>query len=276
MYRVFLGAPPKEIPDTDNISYSWQTLSSKASSLSASGVIPDDGSVTLPAATLEAASTRISILYQNVIFHDDSHDDITASNPSNNTTVFMWPPTLAEGEPSIDPFSQSIARFPSFQFNPNVLCSLAQLTKAPKRVSMLLAVLEVDGPDVVKIKTGPDAGREVGVLKMILGEEGGVGKLTAWREIAERWGGVSGEGAAVKRGDVVLIENVNGLRDAATAPSLTASPYLNSKLTICYRTMPYTKEDQALRPDLRLGASDAAVRKVGGVVRWFEKMAGLA
>jgi hypothetical protein len=68
---------------------------------------------------------------------------------------------------------------------------------------------------------------------------------------------------------------VNGLRDGQTSPSLTASPYLGSKLTICYRTLPRENGDQGLRPDLRLGASDAAVRKVAGVVRWFEKMAGL-
>jgi hypothetical protein len=40
--------------------------------------------------------------------------------------------------------------------------------------------------------------------------------------------------------------------------------------------MPYTHEDNRLRPDLRLGESDAAVRKVGAVVQWFERLAGLA
>lgn len=57
--------------------------------------------------------------------------------------------------------------------------------------------------------------------------------------------------------------------------ALTASPYLKSKLDICYRTMPYAHEDQRLRPDLRLGISDATVRKVAEVVKWFEGMAGL-
>lgn len=33
--------------------------------------------------------------------------------------------------------------------------------------------------------------------------------------------------------------------------------------------------DAKLRPDLRLGYSDAAVRKVSAVVRWFQGMAGL-
>ena len=40
--------------------------------------------------------------------------------------------------------------------------------------------------------------------------------------------------------------------------------------------MPYTHEDSRLRPDLRLGASDAAVKKVAALVGWFEEVAGLA
>ena len=34
--------------------------------------------------------------------------------------------------------------------------------------------------------------------------------------------------------------------------------------------------DMQLRPDLRLGASDAAVRRVAAVVSWFERTAGLS
>ena len=33
--------------------------------------------------------------------------------------------------------------------------------------------------------------------------------------------------------------------------------------------------DVRLRPDLRLGANDAAVRRVATVVAWFERMTGL-
>ena len=40
--------------------------------------------------------------------------------------------------------------------------------------------------------------------------------------------------------------------------------------------MPYTYEDGRLRPDLRLGISEACVRKVSTTVAWFERMAGLA
>jgi hypothetical protein len=63
--------------------------------------------------------------------------------------------------------------------------------------------------------------------------------------------------------------------EPSTAVTLTASPWQKPKLEICYRTMPYTRDDQRLRPDLRLGSSDASVRKVAAVVRWFEGMAGL-
>ena len=57
--------------------------------------------------------------------------------------------------------------------------------------------------------------------------------------------------------------------------TILASPCLKSRLDICYRTMPYAHEDQRLWPDLRLGASDATVRKVAEVVKWFEGVAGL-
>ncbi|KAF8641156.1 hypothetical protein AX17_000791 [Amanita inopinata Kibby_2008] len=389
MYRVFLGAPSKEI--SEHASYEWQTISSLPTNISVS--CNNSKSFILPADTLEAASQRISVLYENVIFHDDEGDD--ASADLDEGTVYTWPPTPAEPEvqdenrsrvkaddddmPTVPSFlllpdnsstfqtvdehhpisasqqqmqrvqetrlptggpdlsshlhsdlslslslplslslslshshslahnnnNRSIAHFPSFHFNPNALSTLSQLTKTMRKASFLSAVLEVDGngngPDVVRIKSGPDAGKEVAVLRMILGdEEGRVGRLTAWREVAEVWGG-SVEGVkGVRRGDVVLIESasllpnelllllfpcsdwcvwgvidVNGSSGVNTSPSLTASPYLGSKLTICYRTMPVTEEDERLRPDLRLGGSDAAVRKVAGVVRWFERMAGL-
>lgn len=63
----------------------------------------------------------------------------------------------------------------------------------------------------------------------------------------------------------------------APTPTITASPNLRSRAEICYRTMPRTSvpADMRLRPDLRLGASDAAVRRVAAVVAWIERMAGL-
>ncbi|KAF7301063.1 hypothetical protein MIND_00670200 [Mycena indigotica] len=175
---------------------------------------------------------------------------------------------------------ESIARFPEFHFSLNALTSLSALAKANGKgsnvkVSMLLAVLEVDGPDTFRFKKGKDAGKESFVLKMILGdEEGNVCKLTAWREVAEDWGGC-GSDIGAKRGDVLLLTDVMAGHEPATAVTLTASPWHKPKLEICYRTMPYLHEDHRLRPDLRLGASDACVRKVAAVVTWFENMAGL-
>jgi hypothetical protein len=73
---------------------------------------------------------------------------------------------------------------------------------------MLLAVLEIEGPDTIRIKKGADAGKEVSVLKLLLGdEEGCICKLTAWREVAEVWGGV-GDAVGVKKGDVLYFDSM--------------------------------------------------------------------
>ncbi|KAH9486173.1 hypothetical protein JR316_0000237 [Psilocybe cubensis] len=176
--------------------------------------------------------------------------------------------------------ASSIARFPSFHFNLHTLTSLSSLVerkfKGSVKISCLLAVLEVEGPDTIRIKNGAEAGKEVSILKIVLGdEEGTVCKLTAsWREIAEDWGG-AGKAVATKRGDIVYLENVMASCDPATSITLSPSPYLKSVLTICYRSMPYSHEDGRMRPDLRLGFSDPAVRKVAAVVSWFEDLAGL-
>lgn len=63
--------------------------------------------------------------------------------------------------------------------------------------------------------------------------------------------------------------------EAGSTITLTASPYNRPSTQICYRTMPYTHEDNTLRPDLRLGQSDVAVNKVAVLAQWFENMAGL-
>ena len=107
--------------------------------------------------------------------------------------------------------ASSIARFPTFHFNLHTLTSLSQLSenkfKGSIKINVLLAVLEVEGPDTIRIKKGPEAGKEVAILKMILGDEEGTAcKLTAWREVAEEWGG-SGNTVAAKRGDIVHIES---------------------------------------------------------------------
>ncbi|KAJ6617654.1 hypothetical protein B0H10DRAFT_1796993 [Mycena sp. CBHHK59/15] len=302
---VFLGAPRASEINRSPSEYHWRTVSSIAES--------DPDTIIYPPATLEAASHRISLIYQNVIFDESEEDD--PNNPADDEICFTWPPT-AQGdesdsldEKSIPSFldvsksvaqtdaplesqfetqdtqsynytdASSIARFPRFHFSLNTLTSLTSLAKSrvkgTKKVTLLLAVLEVDGPDSFTFKKGKDAGKQSYVLKMILGDEdGNVSKLTAWREVAEDWGG-AGQETGAKRGDILLLTDVMAAFEPGSAVTLTASPWQNPKLEICYRTMPYTREDQRLRPDLRLGASDASVRKVAAVVRWFEGMAGL-
>ena len=74
-------------------------------------------------------------------------------------------------------------------------------------MNTLLAVLEVEGPDTIRIKKGADAGKEIAVLRLILGdEEGCICKLTAWREVAETWGGID-DAVGVKRGDILYLES---------------------------------------------------------------------
>lgn len=71
-FRVFLGAPTSADTDSDLTGYVWQTLQEPSQS------------EPYPPATLNAASRRISLLYQNVIFdssldsepdHGDDHVD---------------------------------------------------------------------------------------------------------------------------------------------------------------------------------------------------------
>ncbi|KIL71290.1 hypothetical protein M378DRAFT_154835 [Amanita muscaria Koide BX008] len=94
---------------------------------------------------------------------------------------------------------------------------------------------------------------------MIVGDEDGrVAKLTAWRDVAEVWGGAQEDGEenprrrhrltgeALKRGDIVLIENVNGSKDAKTlTPVLVASPYLSSRLLSHFATRRRRSEVEA-------------------------------
>lgn len=329
-YQVFLGAPSLNAIDNNNtLEYQWEITSSQSQSNVTHEPFPTPSD--LPTIeTLDDASRRVSLIYQNVIFNDEDDDDSWEQGEqseeiekeqsklagTDQTTTITWPPTIEqnplERSRSRSSFAQSsflntpsrsyvgsqfrtrdtqgtqsfnysdassIACFPTFHFNLHALVSITQLVKqkivGTIKVSTLSAVLEVEGPDTVRIKSGKDAGKEVAVLRLILGDEGGsISKLIAWREVAECWGGQQST-AAVKRGDIVLIENVTIAFDPKSSPIITASPFLKSSLTICYRTMPYVKSDSRLRPDLRLGQGDAAVRKVAAVVAWFQRLTGL-
>ncbi|KAF9055753.1 hypothetical protein BJ165DRAFT_1521730 [Panaeolus papilionaceus] len=371
-YRVFLGAPTRAELTNEATSYRWITTSSRdAITIPRTRTLPLSQPIYLPTATLEAASARISLIYKDIVFKDDSVEgdldlsedvseeqqveaSVLAPFRGEQTTLYTWPPTGEDGmktnpldktnnlrltnnitanitmdttgntDPSFfkslyntKSFSSeeggdsieyprhdnnqtgvetqfetqesqsfgnysdasSIGRFPAYHFSLHRITSLSQLSasgfKGSRKINVLLAVLEVEGPDTIRIKKGVDAGREVSILKLILGDDAGqVCKLTAWRDVAENWGG-SVKSIGTKRGDVVHIENVTVTCAPPASMTLTASPSLQSQLTICYRTMPYTHEDGHLRPDLRLGEGEPTIRRVSMIVQWFERMAGL-
>ncbi|KIK38724.1 hypothetical protein CY34DRAFT_90459 [Suillus luteus UH-Slu-Lm8-n1] len=296
-FRVFLGAPSiNELKKDPAVSYTWKTVEPPSAAATQALVYPP--------ATLEAASRRISMFYQNIIF-DESNEEASDEEREGSqhlmneqTTVITWPATPADttGVPSFLRTSQSqsqselleptqettcysdassIARFPHFQISLHKVSSLTSLYDARgRKVNVLLATLEVEGPDRVSVKKGPDAGKEVSILKMILGDEdGSVCKLTAWRDVADAWGALG-----VKRGDIIYLERMCHLAatwEAGSSITLTASPYNKPTAEICFRSMPYTRDDNRLRPDLRLGNSDAAVKRVAALAEWFERMAGL-
>lgn len=288
-YRVFLGAPPASEIKIRRDEYHWQTVSEPA----ATPISQHHVDITLPVTIVEAASKRISALYENIIFREDddeshylsvlglvpsvrpgldplgtsvlytirSFSDI-AVEYADDATAITWLPTVqdvtdtheasrlaftflrpsasvanihpaeeTQGTGSYDHSdASSVGIFPDFHFSIHDLTSLSHLaaqaqsdahkpgaegSKTSQKVTLLAAVLEVDGPDTIHIKQGAEAGKEVSLLKLILGdEEGAVSKLTAWREVAESWGGsdpAETETTRVKRGDIVLLESASYL-----------------------------------------------------------------
>jgi hypothetical protein len=100
----------------------------------------------------------------------------------------------------------SITRLPSFHIPVNRLSSIESVLRIEnsvypaRKVCLLVAILEMEGPNVVRVKKGQDAGKEVAVLKLVVGDEQGkIVKITVWRERAEGWGEV------VRKGDVVYM-----------------------------------------------------------------------
>jgi hypothetical protein len=100
--------------------------------------------------------------------------------------------------------ASSLALLPSFAFRLASISSLSALRtpRPPPKLTVLVAVLEIDGPDIVKIKRGVDEGKELAVLKLILGDDDKiVARCTAWRDVAETWAD------GLKRGDVVCLSS---------------------------------------------------------------------
>lgn len=118
--------------------------------------------------------------------------------------------------------ASSITHFPVFHFSLHLITPLASLStlaeetrvrharKGSRKINLLAAVLEIEGPDAIRLKKGPDAGKEVSLLKLVLGDEtGGLCKLSAWREVAEDWAGLSPHKSSqpVQKGDIIFLES---------------------------------------------------------------------
>jgi hypothetical protein len=123
--------------------------------------------------------------------------------------------TMSYEDSGEDSNNSAIAALPAFSFNLNALTMLSVLkqwmkaikSKTSRQVSVLLAVLEVEGPDTIRIKRGPDQGKEVSILRLLCGDDGNeVAKVMAWREVADEWGG-NNASSGVKRGDIIFMES---------------------------------------------------------------------
>ena len=102
----------------------------------------------------------------------------------------------------------SIARLPSFYIPVNQLSSIEAVLRIEnsgsptRKVCLLVAILDMEGPNVVRIKKGKEAGKETAVLGLVVGdEEGKIANITVWRERAEEWGGM------VRKGDIVYMKS---------------------------------------------------------------------
>ena len=134
------------------------------------------------------------------------HNKLETQHSAITTTSYVYSDT------------SSIGRFPNFQFS---LGTLSELVSAQGKTCLLLAVLEVDGPDEVTVRRGPDAGHVVSVLRLIVGDEAStIRKLTAWREVAEAWGGATQDAVGIRCGDVVYFESTSALATETRRPTL--------------------------------------------------------
>jgi hypothetical protein len=108
----------------------------------------------------------------------------------------------------------SLGRLPLFAFSLNNLTTITTIRSFARtrpgragsgRATLLLAVLEADGPDTVTLRQGAERGKEVSVMRCLCGDDDGeLAKITAWREPAEEMGA-----AGVRRGDVIHFDGIS-------------------------------------------------------------------
>ncbi|KIM56203.1 hypothetical protein SCLCIDRAFT_250695 [Scleroderma citrinum Foug A] len=126
----------------------------------------------------------------------------------------------------------------------------------------LVAVLEVEGSDMIKVKKGLVVGKEVSFLEMILGDEGGcVCRLTAYHDMAELWGAYYGSGPDLPPGgDVPHFEILNG--PLHSLPLLPSQPPPQCVPSPHPALLPHTTKHMHWCMAPLLGQSDLAIQCV--------------
>ncbi|KAL5635523.1 hypothetical protein ACGC1H_004351 [Rhizoctonia solani] len=110
---------------------------------------------------------------------------------------------------SISSASSSIANFPTFHFSLRTLTplrvALTSTGRGSVKANLLVAVMEVDGPDMITTK----AGQETHMLKLVVGDdEGAAGKITVWGNTALEWAGAR-KMVGLRRGDIVYLSGAH-------------------------------------------------------------------
>ncbi|KZT33009.1 hypothetical protein SISSUDRAFT_1054722 [Sistotremastrum suecicum HHB10207 ss-3] len=219
-------------------------------------------------------------------------------NPSLITPLAsLFPPPLSQPQPTVDANHALRPRPVLDEEDVDLGVGAGGRGGGAKKRNLVVAILDWMGPEYINIKKGPSAGMTIARMTMTVGDDsyvpsygaghretgatGTVMEIVVWRETAEEWCEMG-----VKKGDVILLENISytlkppSAADPSTPfiPKLTASPNLKPLSKVLYRTFPtgngFEKDERKLRPDLRLGQSDAGVRMVGKIVRWITGVIG--
>ena len=109
--------------------------------------------------------------------------------------------------------TSSVLLLPPLVINPHILSTLsdlpAKMPAGPLKINILVAILEIEGPNRVTVTKGIDKGKEVSVLKMLVSDESSsICKLTAWRDVADAWGREhASQVTRPRRGDTVYVES---------------------------------------------------------------------
>ena len=238
-YRVFLGAPSSASLCCNEGDFEWETFttttpvldvsvfeaaSRRISSLYKNMIFAEDDDEDIGGASdsnlLDAEhSSRAAETFITWSQTQNRTRDASGSQVSSGVQESTMEETQETASHEYSDTS-SIGRFPHFSCNLHTLRLVRALvemakssrTKGTLKVNVLMAVLEVEGPDAVTIRKGQHAGNQVSILKMILGDgDGNILKLTAWRDVAEMWGIGTDTQLPIRRGDIVLFQSVSGL-----------------------------------------------------------------